>query len=67
MKRWRFFFHYNKQTGNMTVHFRGQCNSVTYVDCRVPCNSKYNKTQPKLVMRGFAHAVHLSHDTATIL
>lgn len=60
MKTYRFFYHYNKPKKAMTVHFRGTCFIVNDVTCLVPTESKWNKGQPKLVMRGFAKDVHLT-------
>lgn len=56
-KEYRFFYHYYKQKGKMSVHFRGTCSIVDQVQCLVPCFSKFNKKQPKLVMQGFAKEV----------
>jgi len=66
MKRWRFFFHYNKHTDGITVHFRGRCVPVTHVHCQVRCGSKWNKTQPRLVMQGFAQDVQIVNGVAII-
>lgn len=57
MKKHRFFYHYYKQYDKMSVHFRGTCSSVDEIICLVPCESKRNKKQPKLVMRGMASEV----------
>ncbi len=43
----------------MTVHFKNTCHSVSDVVCNVPCESKWNKKQPRLVMQGFAEDVTL--------
>ncbi len=61
-KRYRFFFHYNKPLKKMTVHFRGQCLIAKDVRCEVPCTTKWNKTQPQIVMRGWAAQVVLDQD-----
>jgi len=66
-KQYRFFYHYNKFTGGMTVHFRGECNITENVECRVPCETKYNKSQPRLVMRGFAHSIDIQKDKIIII
>lgn len=62
----RFFFHFNKQTRNMTVHFQKQCIPVRHVVCRVPVHTKYNNRQPYLVLQGFASAVEILNDVAII-
>lgn len=59
MTNWRFFYHYNKPKGKITVHFRGKCYLVDDVACFVPCSSKWNKSQPKLVIQGWAEKVTL--------
>jgi hypothetical protein len=66
-KTYRFFYHYNKQHKKMSVHFRKQCLIVDDVVCNVPCESKWNKTQPNLVMRGFSTDVQIKNNKAYIL
>lgn len=53
----RFFFHYRKSDGKMTIHYKNQCIIVDEVNCKVPCETKRNKRQPRLVMRGFCKSV----------
>lgn len=65
-KGYRFFFHYRKQTGGMTVHFRGTCIPVKDVECMVKCETKRNKTQPHLVLQGFCKGVTVQGDKAII-
>ena len=57
MKKYRVFYHYNKQEKKMSVHFRGKCHIVNDVNCSVEVNTKWNKRQPYLVMQGFARDV----------
>jgi hypothetical protein len=57
MRKYRFFYHYFKGKGAMSVHFRGQCYVVNNVKCDVPCETKWKPTQPKLIMQGFASDV----------
>lgn len=64
--KYRFFFHYRKSTGGMTVHFRGKCYPCKDVVCEVLCATKYNKTQPKLVMQGWAQEISILKDVDTI-
>ena len=52
--QYRFFYHYYKQKKRMSIHFKGACHVVDNVECLVPCETKWNKTQPQLVMRGWA-------------
>lgn len=53
MKKYRFFFHYRKSTGGMTVHFKGICYPCIDVECLVPIETKRNNVQPRLVLQGF--------------
>jgi hypothetical protein len=66
-RKYRFFYHYNKHSDSMTVHFRNQCIPVGSIVCKTPCESKRNKTQPHLVMQGFAKEVRIENNTAYIL
>lgn len=65
--KYRFFFHYRKQTGGMTVHFRGQCIPITDVECKVRCETKRNKTQPYLVLQGYCSDVIVEGEKAIIV
>jgi hypothetical protein len=67
MKKYRFFYHYFKQKGKMSIHFRGKCTAVNDIDCRVPCETKWKLTQPNLVMQGFATEVNIQDKKAIIL
>lgn len=72
MKQRRFYFHYNKpasqQAGKpiLSVHFKDVCYLTESVDCRVPCQTKINKRQPRCVMAGYATDVTISTLRATI-
>lgn len=59
LKPKRFFYHYYKQYNCMSVHFNKQCIRVDNVECNVPAQTKWNKTQPHLVLQGFATEVEL--------
>lgn len=65
-KKWRFFFHYRRSTGGMTVHFRGKCYPCKQVHCFRPTETKYNKIQPFLVMQGYAEEVEVKDDAVFI-
>ena len=65
-KQYRFFYHYYKRFKKMSIHFRGSCMVAQDVICNVPCETKWNKTQPNLVMRGFASSVEIIDDVAII-
>ncbi len=66
MKPKRFFYHFRKCDRRMSVHFNGACIPVNNIVCMVPCESKWNKRQPYLVMRGFAKTVEVNNCTAII-
>lgn len=66
MKQYRFFFHYNKQNGKMSVHFRKKCYIVDNVACFTQCHTKWNRTQPKVVMQGFATDLVIVDNSAII-
>jgi len=66
MKKYRFFYHYYKQKNKMSIHFKNTCTVVDNVVCNVPCQTKWNKQQPILVMQGFAKAVTIENKTALI-
>ena len=65
-KTYRFFYHYFKQYTAMSVHFRGSCYKAKSVECLVPCETKWNKTQPNLVMQGFASEIDVTKDLITL-
>jgi len=66
-RKYRFFYHYFKQKKKMSVHFRGTCTVVDDIECLVPCETKWNRTQPNLVMRGFAKEVRIRNNKAIII
>lgn len=67
MKKYRFFYHYYRfGEKKMSVHFKGTCYNVDDVVCQVPCETKWNVRQPRLVMRGFAEKIRISAGTAYI-
>lgn len=66
MKKYRFFYHYFKRKKKMSVHFKNSCMVVQNVICLVPCETKWRKTQPRIVMQGFASRVRFLKDTAII-
>ncbi len=66
MRKYRFFYHFYKQKKKMSVHYRGVCNIVDDIMCFAPCNTKWNKTQPNLVMEGFSSKVEIIDNHAYI-
>jgi hypothetical protein len=66
MNKYRFFYHFFKAKGKMSIHFRDKCYVVDNVSCQVPCETKWNKTQPRLVMRGFASKLQITDGVGTL-
>lgn len=66
MKKYRFFYHYFKGKKKMSIHFKNKCNIVDNIICEVPCETKWNKRQPYLVMRGFCSDVIIKNNIAII-
>lgn len=65
-KQYRFFYHYYKQKKKMSIHFKNACIVVDNVICKVPCETKWNKRQPNLVMVGKATSVRIENNTGII-
>ena len=65
-KKYRFFYHYFKQNRCMSVHFKKQCTQCQNIVCFAPTESKWNKTQPQLIIQGFASSIELKDDTMYI-
>jgi len=51
----------------MTVHFKGQCIPCKNVICNVNTETKWNKTQPQLVMQGFAKTVRFTDNETVVI
>jgi hypothetical protein len=66
-KKYRFFYHYRRSDGKMSVHFKKSCIPCNDVICKVPCETKRNKIQPFLVLQGFAKDVIINKNTVTII
>lgn len=45
----------------MSIHFKGVCYRADNVICDVPIETKWNKSQPNLVMRGFATSISIEN------
>lgn len=65
-KEYRFFYHYYKREGRMSIHFRNKCYIADDIICNVSCETKWNRTQPNLVMRGFAEEIKIDKNVAII-
>jgi hypothetical protein len=66
MKPRRFFFHFRKQTGELTLHWNKQCIPVKDIICNVPVETKWNKQQPHVVLQGWARSVEIENKRAII-
>jgi hypothetical protein len=63
----RFFYHYYKQKKRMSFHFSNEsCQVVDNIVCSVPSETKWKKTQPNLIMRGWATGYSLENNVITI-
>jgi len=64
--KYRFFFHWVRQTGKWSVHFKKQCIHAEHLECNLPCETKIKKTQPYRVMQGYASNVEVINDKIII-
>jgi hypothetical protein len=62
----RFFFHFRKSTGDLTLHWNKTCIPIKNVKVGVPTETKWNKQQPKVVIQGFASSVEIVDNIAYI-
>jgi hypothetical protein len=65
-KKYRFFYHYYRQYNTMSIHFKDCCYKAKNVICEVPTETKWNDTQPNLIIRGFCKSVEIKGDIAYI-
>ena len=65
--KYRFFYHYYKQYKKMSIHFKGKCSVVQDIECRVPAETKWQSTQPNLIMQGWCIDVLIEQDKAIII
>lgn len=66
MKKYRYYYHYYRQYHEMSVHFKGKCYRTKNVECEVPAETKWNKTQPQLTLRGWATSIDVQEDKIII-
>ena len=64
MKSKRFFFHFRKTTGELTLHWNRKCIPIKNIRCEVPVETKWNPQQPKVVLQGFAKYAIIKEDEA---
>ena len=50
----------------MSVHFKGVCYRTNNVNCKVNTETKWNKKQPQLVIRGFAENIEVNDNEIII-
>ena len=50
----------------MSVHFKKQCIPCQNIVCYADTESKWNKTQPQLVIQGFASRIEIKDGTIYI-
>ena len=50
----------------MTVHFRGKCYIAKDIVCNPAVETKWNDTQPRLVLRGWCSSIEVSIDKIII-
>lgn len=56
----RFIYHYDRHgEKNMIVRWKGRNRKVQHIECYVPCATKWNKKQPKLVMEGLCSRINV--------
>ena len=73
MKKYRFWFHYNKpesrKTGKpvMTVHYRDRCIMTNSIECNVATETHHRKRQPHIVIRGWAGSVGFMSDGLIVI
>ncbi len=68
LRKYRFWYHYNKHHDKLTVHYRGECLLTDAVDIKVPTNSKYNKkSQPHYVIQGWTTKLVHTPQLTTII
>lgn len=72
MRKYVFYFHYNKPyskkhgVDKWSIHHRNTCYIVDKIICDVPTFSKNNKTQPRVVMKGYATDITIRDNVAHI-
>lgn len=65
-KQYRFYYHYYRGKKCLSVHWKGACYTAQDVDVQVPTQSKWRKTQPHLVIQGYATEMNIIDGTAYI-
>ena len=50
----------------MSLHIDKTCYKIKNIECQVPCETKWNKTMPNLVMKGKAKEIKFHKDKIVI-
>ena len=50
----------------MSVHYKGKCYVTDNVICKAPSETKWNKRQPNLVVRGFSSNIIINENNIII-
>jgi len=72
MKKYRFWFHYNKPESRkagkpvMTLHYRDRCLTTNSIECEVETETHRRKRQPHMVIRGWAESVGFMTQEAAV-
>lgn len=56
-RKFVFFYHYNKITKSLSLHYKKKCYMVTNIDCQVRAYSKHNLEQPRLIFKGLCNTI----------
>lgn len=73
MKKYSFFFHYNKPaslkfgSNKLSIHFKDTCYIVDGIKCDVAIQSRNKKTQPRCVMSGKATELTLLKNDSMVI
>jgi hypothetical protein len=59
-EKWRFkFWYYRQGERRMILTYKGETEFADEIRCWVPCESHMKATQPRCIMRGWAHELHI--------
>ena len=50
----------------MSVHYKGVCYRTQNVECNVASETHWNKTQPNLIVRGYATSISVEENKIVI-
>ena len=58
-RKYRFFYHYNRQKNKISIHFRGKCYLVDNLSICVAAVSKRSEKSPKFVVQGWTKGIKI--------